>query len=120
MYITKYWDSKHTCLLGGPYDVPDRVPAIPREQIADWFLDESKVVDLSKIRALTSADDANYAEFVLAYGVLNLQEGVHWESFTAASYTDREGETVNGHSAVVQDPSFKQQRYEACFSSARN
>ena len=116
LYVTKYWDSLHTCLFGGPYDVPDKIPALPQEGVADWFLDASQSVDLNKVRALVAEDDANYGDFLKVFKLLGFKEGVHWRSFSAASYKDRAGETVDGHTAVVKDPAFKQQRAITCFS----
>ena len=118
LYISKYFGSEHTCLLGGAYDVPDSVPMAPRQVIADWYLDDSAMIDRAQLRALLSVDDDNYREFVIAYDVLGLEEGLHWSSFSAPSYTDSDGESVNGHSAVVQDPAFRSQRHEACFSDS--
>jgi hypothetical protein len=116
LYITKYWNSQHTCLLGGPYDVPDTVPSLPPENIADWYLDDSRAIDRSKLRALVAVDDANYSQFVAAYAVLGLEEGLHWQSFSAASYTDWEGKSISGHGAVVHDPAFAEQRFRTCFA----
>ena len=115
LYITKYWDSAHTCLLGGPYDVPDEIPSIPPEDIADWYLDTSESVALTKVRALTSSDDTSYEQFVKAYGALGMEENIHWNSFSASIYQDHNGEEVSGHAAVVKDPAYQSQRYTTCF-----
>ncbi|MEC7983592.1 MAG: hypothetical protein VX278_00430, partial [Myxococcota bacterium] len=90
LYITKYWDAAHACLLGGGYDVPDAVPSIPLEGIADWYIDASVAVDISKIRALVAVDDSSYDAFLRGYDQLGLEEGVHWASFGPAAYTDWE------------------------------
>lgn len=116
LYISKYWDSAHSCLLGGPYDVADSEPSIPPENIADWYLDDSANVDITKIRALTSIDDASYEQFVSAYALIGLEEGIHWTSFSAASYSDNEGDDISGHAAAVHDPAFASQRHDACFT----
>lgn len=117
LYITKYWNSAHTCLLGGIIDVPDNVPEFPAELIADWFLDNRVTVDITKVRALLSTDDEFYPEFIRAYDVLKLIEDQHWQSFTAAAYFDQEGNTISGHGAAVHDPAFAAQRNTACFTT---
>jgi hypothetical protein len=115
LYITKYWDSAHTCLLGGPYDVADNVPEVPIEAIADWYLDTSESVDRTSVRALLSVDDGSYDQFVLAYHLLGMEENTHWSSFSASSYQDHDGEEISGHASVVKDPAYQAQRYTACF-----
>lgn len=116
LYLSKYWNSQHACLLGGPYDVPDTVPSLPPEGIADWYLDDSRAIDRSKLRALVAVDDANYSQFVAAYAVLGLEKELHWQSFSAANYTDSEGKSISGHGAVVHDPAFAEQRFRTCFA----
>ena len=115
LYIAKYWDSARSCLLGGPYDVADSRPSIPLERIADWYLDDSADVDITKIRALVSVNDDNYDQFVSAYELIGLEEGIHWTSFFASSYRDNEGNDISGHGAAVHDPAFANQRHDACF-----
>lgn len=117
LYIGKYWGSEHLCLFGGPYDIPDTVPSVPTEMIADWYLDASSSVNTTKIRALLSTDDEHYSNFLIAYDVLGLEEGIHWESFSADSYSDFIGAETTGHGAVVHDPAFAAERYAACFDS---
>ena len=114
LYIHKYWASLHTCLLGGPFDVADAVPNIPDPVIADWYLD-SVLIDIGNLRALVSEDDNNYDQFVRAYNVLGLIEGLHWSSFTSESYFNELGESITGHGAVVHDPTYRSLRYTTCF-----
>lgn len=115
LYITKYWNSHHTCLLGGGFDVADAVPSLPAENIADWILDTAAPVDVTKLQALLSVDDDAYDAFVHAYGILGMEENVHWMSFSAATYQDSNGEEINGHSAVVKDPAYQAERHATCF-----
>ena len=114
LYIHKYWASLHTCLLGGPFDVADAVPNIPDPVIADWYLD-SVLVDIGNLRALVSEEDNNYDQFVRAYNVLGLIEGLHWSSFTSESYFNELGESITGHGAVVHDPAYRSLRHTTCF-----
>ena len=116
LYIEKYWNSAHTCLFGGPYDVADTVPEVPVENIADWYLDEDFLVDITKVRGLISIDDNNYEQFVQSYNILSMQQGIHWQSIEAPVYSDINGDSISGHGAVVHDPAFVQQRYDTCFS----
>ena len=115
LYITKYWDSAYTCLFGGPYDVPDEVPTVPLENIADWYLDQMESVDITNVRALLSADDSSYEQFLIAYNILGMEENTHWSSFSASTYQDHNGEEVSGHAAVVKDPAYRTLRYTTCF-----
>ena len=117
LYITKYWDSIHTCLFGGPFDVADTIPERPIENIADWYLDNQSLINIDKIRALLSVDDDNYDNFVHAYNLLNLEEGIHWQSFQATEYTNIDGDSISGHGAVVHDPDFAELRFETCFGN---
>jgi len=115
LYLGKYFDAAHVCVLAGGYDVPDSVPSIPPEGIADWLLDGSVPLDLSRIRAMTSVDDTSYEAFVAAYALLGMEKGVHWQDFSDAPYQDSDGEEISGHAAAVKDPGFKDLRIQACF-----
>ncbi len=116
LYIAKYWDAAHSCLLGGSYDVADSEPRIPAQNIADWYLDDAVDVDIAKIRGLISMHDANYDQFVSAYEQIGLEEGTHWTSFSAARYSNNEGDDISGHAAAVHDPAFANLRHDACFA----
>jgi len=115
MYLYKYFDAAHACVLAGGYDVPDSVPDVPPEGVADWLLDGSVPVDLSAIRAVVSVDDSSYDAFVAAYALLGMEKGVHWQDFNGAPYQDSDGEEISGHSAAVKDSRFKDLRIQACF-----
>mgnify|MGYP001265322417 CR=1 FL=1 len=72
-------------------------------------------VDITNVRALLSADDSSYEQFLIAYNVLGMEENTHWSSFSASTYQDSNGEEVSGHAAVVKDPAYQAQRYTTCF-----
>ena len=115
LYIVKYLKGKHGCMLSGAYDTYDTDPVIPGDSIADWFLDNSVVIDKTKLKGLLSVDDSNYSYFTSAYGVLNLIENTHWKTINAAPYSDKNGDSLTGHAAPLKDPRFATQRYMACF-----
>jgi len=116
LYIGKYYGAKHVCMLAGSYDVPDAVPAIPPEGIADWFLDASTVMPHYKVRAVVAENDQFFDRFLTGYAALSLKENWHWRSFYASHYFDEEMNEIDGHGAAVRDPSFAEIRRKACFT----
>ena len=116
LYLSKYFSANHACLLAGGYDVADTVPTVPPENIADWLLDNSVQIDISKVTALVSTDDDSYAAFIRAYNHLGLVKGVHYEEFSDAPYANESGTSITGHGATALDPRFNNLRVEACFS----
>ena len=116
LYLSKYFFAGHACLLAGGYDIPDTVPTIPSEGVADWLLDSSVAVDTANIRAFVSIDDNSYNTFVAAYAVLGLVQDVHYREISGAPYSDADGASISGHGAVLNDPRYTAQRLEACFS----
>ncbi len=115
LYLSKYFEAAHACVLAGGYDVPDDVPFAPPENMADWILDDSVALDLSRIRVITSVSDPSYDAFVAAYAVMGMEKGVHWQEFSGAPYRNAEGKVISGHTAAVKDPRFRSLRVSACF-----
>jgi len=115
LYLGKYFDAAYVCMLAAGFDVPDSIPALPEENIADWFLDDSIPLDINKIRALVSIDDDSYSYLVTGYEVLDLQQGVHYQVFSGAPYFNSDGNQISGHGAAIADPRYQSLRREACF-----
>lgn len=113
-FIAKHHAVARACLLGGPYDVPDSVGT--PHLIADWYVDGASATPVGSIRAALSKDDDSYSQFVYAYGVIGLAAGTGYVVIDEATYTDAAGETVSGHSAIMQDPRFASVRRAACFA----
>ena len=116
LYLYKYFFAQHACLLAGGYDIPDAVPAIPPENLADWLLDDTQAVDVSNVRALVAIDDSSYASFIRAYEYLGMLKDTHYREVSGAPYADIDGASISGHGAVLQDPRYAAMRLEACFS----
>ncbi len=115
LYLGKYFGAARVCVLAGGYDVPDLVPSLPPERLADWLLDTSVSLNIGKVRAVTSIDDSSYEKFIRAYAVLGMEKGTHWQSFDGAPYLDTDGKVLSGHAAVVKDPRFSDLRAQACW-----
>ena len=60
-----------------------------------------------------SVDDNSYDNFIRAYNILNMEEGIHWQSFQADEYTDAAGDSISGSWC---NPAFAQERYDTCFA----
>jgi hypothetical protein len=115
-YIAKFYGVSFSCLLGGPYDVPDGLPpqTIP---IADWYLEPVMATDVANIGAFLTVDDANYTAFTITYNaVIGLVKNESWFEADKVTYYDDLGNIINGHAASIQDPSLSAGRASACFS----
>lgn len=116
LYLGKYFSASYVCMLAGGYDIPDTVPNVPPEGMADWLLDDTVPLDVSKLHALTAVDDSNYASFILAYNELSMVKDTHYREFSGAPYASADGSAISGHGAAVMDPRYASLRIEACFS----
>jgi hypothetical protein len=116
LYLAKYFSASRACMLAGGFDIADTFPQLPPENLADWILDDSVTLDLAKIRAVVSVDDATYDSMIRSYDYLGLVRDSHYREVSGAPYSDASGTSINGHSAVLQDPRFAALRIEACFA----
>ncbi len=117
LYLGKYFAAQSVCMFAGGFDVPDTIPALPAENLADWLLDSNVVLDIDKVRAVVSVDDNSYAAFISAYQHLGMTQNVHYEEFSGAPYADVGGNVIDGHKAVLSDPRYKNLRVAACFGA---
>jgi len=117
LYLSKYFFAGHACLLAGGYDIPDTVPNIPPENMADWLLDDTVTVELNTVRAFVSVDDNSYNSFIAAYNQLGMIQDTHYVEVSGAPYSDANGASITGHSAALNDPRYTAQRTDACFSN---
>ena len=116
LYLGKYFFASSVCILAGGYDIPDTVPSVPAENMADWLLDDSVILDIDKVRAVTAVDDDNYNSFIRAYVQLGMIKDIHYREFSGAPYFDASGGATSGHGAAIADPRYAGLRAEACFS----
>ncbi len=112
-YVAKNYGSVFACHLGGPYDYPDAV-APGASPIADWYLVPGSATPVEKLGAFVVTSDPFYSGFVGAYGVMGLEQGVHWFDATG-TFTNDLGEEVDGHAASIAAPELAPQRAQACF-----
>ena len=99
------------CFLGGPYDRADTVN-MTFPLIADWYKVPGTATPVTNMGAFVVIGDDNYDEFVRAYEIIGLTEGVDW--------FDIDGVFENAHGASVGDPTLKSFRARACFEAAAN
>ncbi len=113
-FISLWVEVRRACFLGGPYDIADLVAY--SNPIADWFTERANpVTPRSRMKAALSVDDDAYSNFVSSFQYMGLTKNTNWVEVSGAPYKNRQGEDINGHGAIIQDPRFETVRAEACF-----
>lgn len=113
-FIALWVEVRRACFLGGPYDIPDLISnAYP---IADWFTERvSPATSVARMKAALSVDDDAYSNFITSFQYMGLVKNDNWVEVSGAPYKNRQGDDINGHGAIIQDPRFETVRANACF-----
>jgi predicted cupin superfamily sugar epimerase len=118
-YIAQKRKVAGSCMLAGAYDKADAVNTSPilLYNVADWILSS---VGISKTptslqRATMTQTDDSYTSFYNTDNLILKLPATQLLVVPAATYHNSYGEVVDGHAAILVDPSLASYRAKACF-----
>jgi hypothetical protein len=118
-YIAQKRKVAGSCMLAGAYDKPDAVnlSTNPLYYIADWILSSvaTSKTPTSLQRATMTKTDDSYTSFYNADSLILKLPASQLLVVPAATYHNSYGEVVDGHAAILVDPSLAPYRAQACF-----
>lgn len=113
-YLARKRLVQFACIIAGPYDSPDSVSP-GSDNLADWMTTGSSVTPLSKIGSIIATADSYYTDFNYAHSLIGLVFGQNSVLVTQSTFTDEFGNSLDGHSRTIKDPTLKAQRAQECF-----